>query len=93
MYRIACHEDNFVKETERTKDKLYASSTLKENNNVYKVQNLFDKRTETCWNPGGDGITEFVSFFVPRAGAVVKGGDTALLSHSECSVVHLYFKK
>lgn len=65
MERVACHEDSWVEKVERTKDKIFASSTLKSGKYDYKVQNLFDGKKETCWCPEGDGIGEFIIIKIP----------------------------
>ncbi|MGB4268288.1 MAG: discoidin domain-containing protein [Spirochaetota bacterium] len=60
--RLICHEDYWVEQVEKDKDKIFASSTL---NSRYTVDKLFDGKLDTCWCPAGDGIGEFIIMQIP----------------------------
>jgi len=65
MYRVTCHEDEWVTKYEKSGKKIIESSVSKSDKYDYGAHNLFDGRKETCWCPEGDGIGEFVIFKIP----------------------------
>jgi hypothetical protein len=65
QFKIDSLKNILPEEVEKTKNKVYASSTLESTDDLYKVQNLFDRRIKTYWRPKDNGVGEFVVFKIP----------------------------